>query len=139
MNYPKKEEYNVVKRLKRKERNTIGSLEEFLDFRFKYDPPSKLKYSKFFIPLFKYYNIVNLNNSSFVYGYLYFSHFISHHRKEILELKQAINIEDFYLYKYQDTYGQCCDDMAGLLFKNKQEKMIFLLKHAEIIDTMNRE
>jgi hypothetical protein len=135
--YPKKEEYNAVKRLSKKDRKTIGTLEEFLDFRFKYDPPSHLKYGDFFIPFFNYYNIIDLTNRSFEYGYLYFSVFISNHRKEVLELKEALNIKDFYLYRYQDNYGACCDDLAGVLFNNKQEKMIFLLKHADIIDTMN--
>ena len=134
MNYPKKEEYNAVKRLSRKDRSIIGSSPEFLDFRFKHDPPSTLKYGNFFIPLFNYYNIIDITNRSFEYGHLYFSVFITNHRKEILQLKELINIKDFYLYRYQDTYGACCDDLAGILFNNKQEKMIFFLKHAEFLD-----
>lgn len=135
--YPKKDDYNAVKRLSKKERSTIGSLEEFLDFRFKHDAPSSLRYGDFFIPLFDHYNIVNLTSRSFKYSYVYFSVFISNHRKEILKLKELLNIKDFYLYRYQDKkYGSCCDDLAGVLFNNKQEKMIFLLKHADLIDTI---
>jgi hypothetical protein len=136
MNYPKKEDYNVFKFLGKKNRKPIASLQEFLDFRFKVDPPRTLKYGCFFIPLFNYYNIIDLSKNSFEYNYLYLSIFISKYRSEILKLKELIKIKDLYLYKYQDHYGACCDDLAGLLFNNNQEKMIFFLKHAEIIDTI---
>jgi len=137
--YPKKEEYNVIKRLSRKERSTIGSVEEFLDFRFKNDPPNILQYGNFFIPLLNYYNIIDLTKKSFGYNFAYFSVFISNQRKEILQLKESLNIKDFYLYRYQATHGTCCDDLAGILFKNKQDKLLFLLKHADIVDTIVRK
>ncbi len=138
--YPRKEEYNLFKRIKRKERNTIGELEEFLDFRRKLKSENviHLKYGNFFIPFFRYYKIVDPKDYC-VINRTYISPFISRYRKEILQLKEYINIKDFYLYRYQNTYNTCCEDIAGIMFKNKQEKMIFLLKHAEILDTMNRE
>lgn len=140
--YPKKDDYNLFKRISKKERNTIGELEEFLDFRYKFKPKASkpLKYGKFFIPFFRYYNIVDLSAHSFEFNWANISPFISRYRKEIILLKESINIKDFYLYRFQeDTYNTCCEDMAGILFKNKQEKMIFILKHVEIIDSMNRE
>lgn len=137
--YPKKEDYNLFKRIKRKERNTIGELEEFLDFRRKLKSENfrHLKCGNFFIPFFRYYKIVDPKHYFVISWNI--SPFISRYRKEILQLKECINIKDFYLYRYQDTYNTCCEDIAGIMFKNKQEKMIFLLKHAEILDTMNRE
>jgi len=139
--YPKKDDYNIFKRISRKERNTISELEEFLDFRYKLKPKTSrhLKYGNFFISFFNYYNIIDLSKHSFEFSWANISPFISRYRKEILQLKESINIKDFYLYRFQDTYNTCCEDMAGILFKNKQEKMIFILKHAEIIDSMNRE
>jgi len=132
--YPKKEEYNVIKRLSKKNRYSIGKSEEFLDFRFKHDEPERLQYGQYFIPLLKYYNIIDLNIHSFLYGFQNFSIFISQNRKELLELKNVLDIKDFYSYRYQDYSRACCDDLAGILFKNTQQKMIFILKHPEIID-----
>ena len=60
--------------------------------------------------------------------------FFTEYRTKILQLKELLNIKEFHMY--QDTYGACCDDLAGMLFKNKHEKMLFLLKHPEIIDTI---
>ena len=136
MNYPKKDEYNAVKRLAKKDRNTIGKLEEFLDFRFKYYPPRLIMFSDFFVSLFTYYGIDDLANTPYKYYYMNFCSFISIERTKILKLKECLNIKDFYLYRYSDSYGMCRDDLAGILFKNKQQKMIFLLKHAEIVDTI---
>jgi hypothetical protein len=136
MNYPKKDEYNPIKRLSKKERNTIGKLDEFLDLRFKFNPPERLKYGEFFIPLFKHYGIRDLSMFSFQFLYQYFGNFISNYRKEITSLKELLDIKDFYLYRYQNDRDGCSDDLAGILFKNKQQKMIFLLKHTEIIDTI---
>jgi hypothetical protein len=136
MNYPNKEEYNAIKRLSKKDRSIIGSSEEFLDFRFKYEPPQRLKYGEFFIPLLKYYNIKDMSGYRFQFGYQYFGSFISKWREQILKLKASLDIQDFYLYRYQDDHNGCSDDLAGVLFKNKHQKMIFLLQHAEIIDTI---
>jgi len=136
MNYPKKEEYQAIKRLSKKERNTIGKLEEFLDFRSKHNPPNFLKYGDFFIPIFNFYNIINLRKYTYNYQILYFSEFIKRQRTEILKLKELLNIKDFYSYRYPDRFGSCTDDLAGILFNDKKEKMIFLLKHMDIIDTI---
>jgi hypothetical protein len=136
MNYPKKEEYNVFKRISKKEKNTIGSLEEFLDLRFKTENLASLKYGIFFVPLLTYYKVVDLSKNHFQYRYMYLSVFVRGYRSNILELKELLNIKEFYSYRYQDPYGSCCDDLAGILFKNKQEKMLFVLKHVEILDRM---
>lgn len=135
MNYPKKEDYNIFKKISKKERNTISLLPEFLDFRYKKNEINSIKYSLFFIPILKYYNIVDLEKYGLTYLYTRFCSFISYNREHILTLKQTLDIKDFYTYRYQWN-GSCEDDFAGVLFKNKEQKLIFLLKHADIIDTI---